>query len=60
MIWSSPVPKKECEERGCGGEAWNYQGHAHPGWFKDGEKDRLLLSYSSCARYVSMGVVKWG
>ena len=64
-IWDSPVPRKECEERGCGGQAWNYQGHAHPGWNGGDDGDggerrrKLLLSYSSCARYVSMGVVTW-
>ena len=53
MIFESPVPK-ECQREDFG---WNYQGHAHPGWDPSGRT--LLLSYSSCARFVSMAKVTW-
>ena len=54
VIWTSPVPK-ECKGEKCG--EYNYQGHAHPGWDMSGKT--LLLSYSSCARFVSMAKLTW-
>ena len=54
VVWTSPVPK-ECKGNACG--EYNYQGHAHPGWDPSGRT--LLLSYSSCARYVSMAKLTW-
>jgi hypothetical protein len=43
----------------CGGNAasWNYQGHAHPGWDPSGKT--LLVSYASCAMYVSFAMISW-
>ena len=54
VLWTSPVPK-ECKGDKCG--EFNYQGHAHPGWDPSGRT--LLLSYSSCARFVSMAKLTW-
>lgn len=54
VLWTSPVPA-ECKGEACG--AYNYQGHAHPGWDPSGRT--LLLSYSSCARFVSMAKLTW-
>lgn len=54
VVWTSPVPK-ECKGDKCG--EYNYQGHAHPGWDPSGRT--LLLSYSSCARFVSMAKLTW-
>jgi hypothetical protein len=52
-IWTSPVPS-ECQGTS---DAWNYQGHAHPGWDTTGKT--LLISYSSCASYVSFARITW-
>lgn len=52
-IWTTPVPK-ECEGKEGG---WNYQIHAHPGWDPTGKT--LMISYSSCAQYVSFARVTW-
>jgi hypothetical protein len=56
--WSDPVaiytPPSPTE---CSDGGWNYQGHAHPGWDASGET--LLISWSSCAQYVTMAVIEW-
>jgi hypothetical protein len=52
-IWTPPVPK-ECANDSDG---WNYQGHAHPGWDPSGKT--LLISYASCAKYVSFARITW-
>jgi hypothetical protein len=52
-IWTPPVPG-ECSSTS---EAWNYQAHAHPGWGTTGKT--LLLSYASCALYVSFALLTW-
>lgn len=52
-IWNSPVPE-ECQ--GVSGD-WNYQFHAHPGWDPSGET--LLISYASCAQFVSFAKITW-
>jgi hypothetical protein len=52
--WSDPVaiytpPQlSECADTSS---SWNYCGHSHPGWDTTGKT--LLLSYSSCASYIS-------
>jgi hypothetical protein len=52
-IWTPPVPGE------CSGSSvdWNYQGHAHPGWDTSGKT--LLISYASCALYVSFALITW-
>jgi hypothetical protein len=52
-IWTPPVPK------GCNNSnvAWNYQGHAHPGWDTSGKT--LLISFASCEAYVTFATVTW-
>jgi hypothetical protein len=52
-VWTPPVLEQ------CGGNAasWNYQGHAHPGWDPSGKT--LLVSYASCAMYVSFAMISW-
>jgi hypothetical protein len=52
-IWTPPVPE-EC--KGVQGD-WNYQLHAHPGWDPTGKT--LLVSYASCAQYVSFAKITW-
>lgn len=52
-IWSPPVPE-QCSSTST---AWNYQGHAHPGWDSTGRT--VLISFSSCALYVSFALVTW-
>lgn len=52
-LWTTPVPT-ECS--GSSGD-WNYQLHAHPGWDPSGKT--LLISYSSCSRYVSFASITW-
>lgn len=53
-IWTPPVPAG-CDKTT---EAWNYQGHAHPGWDTTGKT--LLISFASCADYVTFATVTWG
>jgi hypothetical protein len=52
-IWTPPVPA-DCSRTT---ESWNYQGHAHPGWDPSGKT--LLISYASCALYVSFAKITW-
>ena len=58
--WSTPVaiytPPTLSQ---CAGtdDAWNYQGHAHPGWDTTGKT--LLISFASCSQYVSMARIMW-
>ncbi|KUJ09819.1 uncharacterized protein LY89DRAFT_675969 [Mollisia scopiformis] len=51
-IWTPFVPS------GCDAtsEAWNYQGHAHPGWDSTGKT--LLISYASCALLPDI-IIRW-
>lgn len=53
-IWTPPVP----EQCSSSSYDWNYQGHAHPGWDTTGKT--LLISYASCAAYVSFALITWG
>jgi hypothetical protein len=52
-VWTPPVPS-QCSSSS---EDWNYQAHAHPGWDTTGKT--LLVSYASCATYVSMALITW-
>lgn len=52
-IWTPPTTP-ECLSSS---QAWNYQGHAHPGWDPSGKT--LLISYASCATYVSFASISW-
>jgi hypothetical protein len=52
-IWTPEVPD-QCKETP---DPWNYQSHAHPGWDPSGET--LLISYASCAEFVSMALITW-
>lgn len=52
-IWTPPL-LAECNGNS---EDWNYCGHAHPGWDPSGQT--LLISYSSCANYVSFAKITW-
>lgn len=52
-IWTTPVPS-QC--KGTQGD-WNYQLHAHPGWDETGKT--LLISYASCAQFVSFAKITW-
>jgi hypothetical protein len=53
MVYSPPVPAP-CQKTEA---AWNYQAHSHYGVDPSGKT--LLLSYSSCATYVSMARLHW-
>jgi hypothetical protein len=53
-IWVTPVPE-QCQSTQ---EAWNYQIHAHPGWDMSGKT--LMISYASCAEWVSYAKITWG
>ncbi|TVY86438.1 hypothetical protein LAWI1_G007431 [Lachnellula willkommii] len=53
-IWTPPIPP-ECAA--APDLNFNYQGHAHPGWDPTGKT--LLVSYASCANYVSMAKITW-
>ena len=52
-VWTPPVPAQ------CANESfdWNYQAHAHPGWDTTGKT--LLISFASCAMYVSFALITW-
>jgi hypothetical protein len=50
-LYSAPVPAE------CPKNSYNYNGHGHAGFDPSGAS--LILSYSSCAGYVSMARLHW-
>lgn len=58
--WSTPLAiytPPALSQCASSSEAYNYQGHAHPGWDTTGKT--LLISFASCAEYVSMAKITW-